>query len=316
MAVGLICSVLISKYFKNHPKVASSDEEITKQTLSYETGTGDANSLNNIDTDNDGLKDWEELLWATDANKKDTDGDGTPDGEEVKDGRDPLKKGPNDFLSQYNSDSEVSASVNSKSNVSDTSLTASDVFSQQLFSQYMSLKNSGGEENPENTANLVDNLTSQALSSFSFREYNATGLSLFPGNDKDQLKFYSSSFALLQLDFLKKVQEATASIKTDADLKNLSKVYNAFALALYQMKVPQEIFPNHLRVVNNISTVASVFDAVSKYKTDPVPAISALKAYQMVQKDQRENMSAIAAFLRNSGIIWTDGTESNFWRNF
>ena len=48
------------------------------------------------DTDADGLKDWEEAIWHTDAAKADTDGDGTPDGEEVKQNRDPRLAGPND----------------------------------------------------------------------------------------------------------------------------------------------------------------------------------------------------------------------------
>ena len=42
------------------------------------------NELLNKDTDNDGLKDWEEILWKTDPNNPDTDGDKTTDGEEIK----------------------------------------------------------------------------------------------------------------------------------------------------------------------------------------------------------------------------------------
>ncbi|MDP3784531.1 MAG: hypothetical protein Q8R12_00395 [bacterium] len=42
----------------------------------------------NADADQDGLKDWEEVLWRTDPNNPDTDGDGTPDGEEVRLGAD------------------------------------------------------------------------------------------------------------------------------------------------------------------------------------------------------------------------------------
>ncbi|HEY4497143.1 MAG TPA: hypothetical protein VJC20_00070 [Candidatus Paceibacterota bacterium] len=51
-----------------------------------------------LDSDNDGLRDWEEVIWETDPQNPDTDGDGTPDGEEVKLERDPLKAGPDDKL--------------------------------------------------------------------------------------------------------------------------------------------------------------------------------------------------------------------------
>ena len=46
------------------------------------------------DTDSDGLKDWEEVLWKTAPQNADSDGDGMPDGAEVAAGRDPNKKGP------------------------------------------------------------------------------------------------------------------------------------------------------------------------------------------------------------------------------
>ena len=55
-------------------------------------------SLTLKDTDQDGLKDWEEALWKTNPKNPDTDGDGTSDGEEVNSGRDPNKKGPDDLL--------------------------------------------------------------------------------------------------------------------------------------------------------------------------------------------------------------------------
>jgi hypothetical protein len=48
------------------------------------------------DTDNDGLKDWEEKLYKTDPLNPDTDNDGYLDGEEINSGHNPLVKGPND----------------------------------------------------------------------------------------------------------------------------------------------------------------------------------------------------------------------------
>lgn len=50
------------------------------------------------DSDGDGLKNWEEILYQTDVMNADTDGDGTSDGQEVNQNRDPAKKGPDDHF--------------------------------------------------------------------------------------------------------------------------------------------------------------------------------------------------------------------------
>jgi len=59
-------------------------------------GASSSAPLGANDSDNDGLKDWEEEIYQTDLAKPDTDGDGTLDGDEVAADRDPLVAGPND----------------------------------------------------------------------------------------------------------------------------------------------------------------------------------------------------------------------------
>lgn len=55
----------------------------------------------NKDTDNDGLKDWEEELYKTDPYNPDTDNDGYLDGEEVNSGHNPIVKAPGDGSMLY-----------------------------------------------------------------------------------------------------------------------------------------------------------------------------------------------------------------------
>lgn len=54
--------------------------------------------LAQLDSDGDGLKDWEEAIFRTDPHNPDTDGDGTPDEEEIVANRDPLTPGPDDLI--------------------------------------------------------------------------------------------------------------------------------------------------------------------------------------------------------------------------
>lgn len=77
-----------------------------KQEEAKNQGTSPKITLNQVerekmalDSDSDGLKNWEEIIFQTDSKNPDTDGDGTKDGDEVKIGRNPLKKGPDDEFS-------------------------------------------------------------------------------------------------------------------------------------------------------------------------------------------------------------------------
>ena len=49
--------------------------------------------LNNLDSDDDGLSDEEEIFYGTDKNNSDTDGDGYLDGAEVEGGYNPQGEG-------------------------------------------------------------------------------------------------------------------------------------------------------------------------------------------------------------------------------
>ena len=81
-----------------------------------------------LDTDGDGLKDWQEALWQTDKNNTDTDGDGTSDGQEVGEGRNPTNGSIEDTLQLENY--EYTGSFTQQ-------------VSQNLFSQYNILKQEG-----------------------------------------------------------------------------------------------------------------------------------------------------------------------------
>jgi hypothetical protein len=79
------------------------DEQPTTDNQQQTTNTDEIKqklATLSVDSDNDGLKDWEEPLYKTDPQNPDTDGDGTNDGDEIKQNRDPLKKGPNDKVAE------------------------------------------------------------------------------------------------------------------------------------------------------------------------------------------------------------------------
>lgn len=83
----LVAPAVIFFVFKDQEK-----EIITKQTVPSETQQEIDPTL--IDTDQDGLKDWEEVLWGTDPQNPDTDGDGVNDGDFVQNQQQDINKKP------------------------------------------------------------------------------------------------------------------------------------------------------------------------------------------------------------------------------
>lgn len=85
--VGIIAVSLTSSYFYAKYKQKAEYQKWLKESQQYSPNQNTQNT--NLDSDNDGLIDLEELSFGTDLNNPDTDGDRYSDGEEVKNGYNP-----------------------------------------------------------------------------------------------------------------------------------------------------------------------------------------------------------------------------------
>ena len=116
-----------------------------------------------IDSDNDGLKNWEESLWKTGANNPDSDGDGTVDGVEVRSNRDPRIKGPNDAL---------------EPDKGNTGLTPTEILAEETFTQYIKAQQSGQKLTEEEAGEIINELVRDRKNSISIKTYSEGNLAL------------------------------------------------------------------------------------------------------------------------------------------
>ena len=148
-----------------------------------------------LDTDSDGLKDWEEALYKTDPKIADTDKDGASDGVEINANRDPLKPNtakvgavPNDRIP----DQVIAAQ---KKAVADYNrLSETDKTARMLFSQFLATKKLGQTLTEADTANIIQNTLTQ-LPAISFKQYSLADIKTIPANDTTAIKQYGNDIA-------------------------------------------------------------------------------------------------------------------------
>ncbi|MDB5259586.1 MAG: hypothetical protein JWO73_794, partial [Candidatus Taylorbacteria bacterium] len=149
-------------------------------------------AANNVDSDGDGLHDWEEVLWSTDPKNPDSDGDGTPDGAEVAAGRNPLVK-----KTKSADDSFAALARKASASSSKETLTITDEFGRDFFSKYMELRQSGKAKDKDAQAGVIDELLSSSKYNVAPRTYNDNDLILKNNSDKDSLQLYSDQIGTI-----------------------------------------------------------------------------------------------------------------------
>lgn len=260
--------------------------------------TSEQKNIDIMDTDGDGLADWQEIITGTDLNDTDTDDDGTTDGKELEFNRDPTVPGPNDQKENPAFIAEASASS--------TDTTISETISRNLFANAVYLSNNEGV-NEENVANLVDNLISGVQSDFIYKEYMESDLPIISIETKDNLRFFASTFAALQLELLNTLAETQ-------DMAALSKIYSEHAKTLYTIPTPKELASNQVKIINNFSKISSVYDALAKQKEDPLKLPLAMRAYQEAGVEQEGFIIEVGFFLNKNDIInLLDESAKNYW---
>lgn len=231
------------------------------------------------DSDNDGLADWEEVLWHSNSKNPDSDGDGTSDGEEVGTGRNPVIPGPNDTL------------TNPADRV------------QQLLRQAQKEK-----EMP-----LIRGSSTVAIS---FDQFTIDDLTLSDETSRDALTRYGEQLrsalkayegvpwgrgAALAYDFI----NGTGN-DPKATLQAINDVHLAVLATLQELRVPRSAAAYHLDLLNAVGKMSFLASELLEAKTEPIIALQAAYEYERVRIAMVTVFANLNDFFKNSGIIFSN----------
>ena len=262
-----------------------------------------------LDSDKDGLRDWEEHLWKTSAMNKDTDGDGTSDGEEVSMNRNPTVKGPRDSMRE---------TIDLEDNLTPESLadlTATERLSREFFVKYMSYKKGGKSLTKAEQNQLLEETLQKATEEVTLgKTYSEKDIVITTANDTGAYELYGNSIgsAILRNSFkteneLVLLERALRTRSVD-DLNTIGKIaagYRAILADFLLVPTPKDLVKEHVRLISNIDTIATALKNMTLIASDPVQSIVAVANYESYVNELLASIQDIQSTLRQHDVTYS-----------
>jgi len=232
------------------------------------------------DSDEDGLKDWEEILWKTDPQNPDSDGDGILDGQEIKLERNPLVIGPGDiqenailFATQTNSEEDS---------------TLTDLTAQRLLFEYLNAQKDG-PLTADATNSLVDSFSYVADSEL-VDIYKNSDIKISSDNSVEALKLYGNEMGAVIKNGHKNINNLAllvffeaVSNEDEEKIKELTKIiisYKNIAKSGLNVVTPNTVADLHLSFLNNFQNIGVALEKMQTFFKDPLLSSLGVDQYQ------------------------------------
>lgn len=252
----------------------------------------DVNSENfyTLDSDEDGVYDWEEGLWGTNPNDTDSNKDGVSDAEDIASQKKAIQE-ENNLTDENGFEFDESNQT--------------EAFARQLLSTASLASQQGG-------------LSQESMNSFS----TTLGSSIANANIPDQFVLsdikmssvtdatYKNSLAKVFEDYRRaNISEISAIYlfvsgdeKASVDLEKLSKLYADIHTNLLKIEVPYAVAGSHLSMVNLALKLSIVFESMKSISEDPLSAVVGFKQYQEYSAGMQSVIARLTTHFNSSGV--------------
>jgi len=303
LIIAAVVGFLVYKEYKNR------GEEVTPRQQSPTAALGAAALV--LDSDGDGLKDWEEELWKTDIHNPDTDGDGTSDSEEIKIGRNPLRQAPNDELDKESVASKVNPEA--KKNISDT-----ERFARELFASYLSMRREGVPLS-QNEINSIVETVSTSVPGNEPTKFTEKNIEYFTEETDSALHNYGNALGAVfrkpwpsrenELDIFERAvkdpNEETAALDI-ANLTPISIAYNNLAKTIAKIPAPNGALAIHIRAANSAAEVSASISDMGMAFNDQVRAFGGVARYFDATQRFSESINSLKYYLQNRNVLFSE----------
>jgi len=246
-----------------------------------------------IDSDGDGLMDWEEQLIGTDIHKKDTDGDGIDDNIEVKLGTNPKSKVEKGIAILNQFEYKKNKILNTD-NINTTKL-----ISYKLINEGLKLNKSGMVNNQNAQQQAVNKILQAGLSKLKpikieYHKYTLSNLNI--NIDYDNIDDFRKSILKITSKYKNNnknedptmlwAESLTTGQKIDKNkvLKEINRRENMLQ-ELLEITVPKDISKEYLDFINSLNAEIDSTKLYLKDNSDPINGIYTISIVKKVDQN-------------------------------
>jgi len=313
----LLIGITIGGYLvlKSNFSVASISEEISKileQSKTPVTGCQPNPNDKNKDSDNDGLTDWEENTWQTDACKPDSDGDGYLDGEEIASGYNPAIPAPNDLL--QGTDPNQTRLL-----PSNLTQALAQILGEKITGGEMGLITDASELMAIDTSNQIVNQALQEIVTRSIQEFSLPNIP-----DKEIIISSDNSLIAIEeyaqenvnaIDYwaeatyidLNKLYQAEIEIFYNAiqnnnftEIHKYTEFYKELTKSIKQISVPSDLKEIHKEQIGIFTILTNIYQAIENIENDPLKASIALEQYETTIELTAQMLTKLSDYMDNN----------------
>ncbi len=240
-----------------------------------------------VDSDGDGLYDWEEALWETNPKLKDSDGDGVDDKKFIEN-----KRKDADFDETYKSNPD----------------NETEVFAKQFFTTAAVL-NQSGSFNQDTIDNFSSGI-SQSIENFTLKDkYTLSDLKLGNISFEQYKKNISDIYervGTLEFSELTIIAFIIENPNDEDGLNELGK-YLAYSDSLIKgylsTNVPNSNIGLHLSFINNLDKISEIMKNSIYIDDDPLKVATYLSKYDEYSTKLLKDINALKNYFSSNGII-------------
>ncbi len=241
------------------------------------------------DSDNDGLKDWEESLWKTNPKLADTDNDGTNDGDEVRQNRDPLKTNTSKTGQPNDKASEQLIAEQKRTEIEFQELNQTEQISRVLFSEYLAAKNANQLSAADK--NTIISTAGAMFEASLIPKYSLSDLKLSADNSNQAIINYVNGLGQAFFTGTTETNVENELVIIDRAVKNanekelikLNPIIEGYTKTIAKIElltVPASLASINLSLLNDLNSIKISLIKIQKLFSDPAQAINGMNIYQ------------------------------------